>query len=149
MSWGVYTLNLGSWITLWRKMNFIWAEIIFRMGSLSQSSMALLLMSTGYLYKRLKVNCEHGNSVMSCITRSRQVCFWYFHEFSFLFLVCVFNLLFLFNLACCYSFQWWLFMFSPVWNSSWVPILWTSLITLLSKSEWSIHVDPISCLRDK
>lgn len=32
----IYTLNLGSWITLWRKVNFIWAEVIFRAGSLSQ-----------------------------------------------------------------------------------------------------------------
>lgn len=40
-------------------------------------------------------------------------------------------------------------MFSLVWNSSWVPTLWTSLIALLRKSEWHIHVDPTSCLRDK
>lgn len=83
MRWGVYTLNLGSWITPWRKMNFIWAEIIFRTGSLSQSSVALLLLSTGYLYKRLKMNCERGNSVQSCVTRSRQVCFCIFMNFLF------------------------------------------------------------------
>lgn len=116
MPWGVYTLNLGGWITPWRKMNFIWAEIIFGTGRLSQSSVALLLMSTGYLYKRLKMNCECGNSVQSCVTRSKQVCFCIF--FSFLFFICVFNLFFLFNLFCCCSLQRLLFMFSPVWNSS-------------------------------
>lgn len=78
-------------MTLWRKTNFNQAGVIFRTGSSSQSSVAVLL-SAGHLLVRLKMNCEHDNSVTSCITCSRQVCFWYFHEFSF---PRLFNLVFL------------------------------------------------------